>query len=267
MANSTTTLPFQLAFATVAGRMHHLSGRNNQDAYAWTQGPGGLIAVVCDGCGSGPHSEVGAQVGARLVAETMALQLAGGGDPAGEDFWQAARASVLETLGGLAGVLGGNPVQAIADYLLFTIVGAVVTGKSARCFSSGDGVIAINGAPTVIGPFEGNAPPYLAYALFEDQAESYQFALQPALPTSELQSLLLGTDGAAELLEVGAAGAFSQLWTDDRVFDNPDYLRRRLFQMARDVPQADFDQRELRIAPGQLGDDTTLIVLRREKGG
>ena len=68
MANSTTTLPFQLAFATVAGRMHHLSGRNNQDAYAWTQGPGGLIAVVCDGCGSGPHSEVGAQVGARLVA-------------------------------------------------------------------------------------------------------------------------------------------------------------------------------------------------------
>src|SRR5439155_16598404 len=99
MADSTSTLPFQLAGATVAGRLHHVSGRNNQDAFAWAQSPGGLVAVVCDGCGSAPHSEVGAQLGARLVAKTLALQLAQGGDPAGDDFWLAARAEVLRTLG------------------------------------------------------------------------------------------------------------------------------------------------------------------------
>jgi len=263
---------FQLAGGTVAGRMHTISGRNNQDAFAWASTPQGFVAVVCDGCGSSPHSEVGAQLGARLVAKTMAVQLSRGESPESPAFWQSARTEVLETLGGLAGVLGGNPVDAVADYLLFTAIGAVITETSARCFSAGDGLIAVNGRPVVIGPFPDNAPPYIAYALFEEGGDKYRFDLHDSIPTSELQSLVLGTDGAAELLEVEGdnlpgrdepVGAFSQLWTDDRIFDNPDYLRRRLHLIARDAARPDWDGRELRTDPGLLGDDATLIALRR----
>jgi hypothetical protein len=269
-------LPFQIAGGTVAGRMHQLAGRNNQDAFAWAQSPHGLVAVVCDGCGSAPHSEVGAQLGARLVAKTLAVQLAQGGDPTSDDFWQRARQEVLETLGGLAGVLGGNPVDAVGDYLLFTAVGAVVTKEVARCFSSGDGLIVINGEAGVIGPFPDNAPPYLAYALFEDDgAERYGFELRPPLPTRELRSLLLGTDGAAELLHLDDAclpgrdervGPLAQLWSDARYFDNPDALRRRLSQLARDATRTDWEARESRAEPGLLSDDATVVVLRRAPG-
>src|SRR5260221_416756 len=111
-------LPFDIAAGTAAGRAHVLTGRNNQDAFAWAQSPGGIVAVVCDGCGSSAHSEVGAQLGSRLVAKALALQLAHGGDPEREEMWQGARSEVLETLGGLAAVLGGNPVHAVSDYLL-----------------------------------------------------------------------------------------------------------------------------------------------------
>jgi hypothetical protein len=269
-------LPFQIASGTVAGRMHQLSGRNNQDALAWATTPKGLVAVVCDGCGSSPHSEVGAQLGARLVAKTLAVQLARGADPTKEDFWQAARTEVLETLGGLAGVLGGNPVDAVADYLLFTAIGAVITPEFARCFASGDGLITVNGKATVIGPFPDNAPPYLAYALFDESGDKYKFELQPPLPTAQLESLVLGTDGAAALLDLEAAkvpgrdepvGPFPQLWTDDRVFDNADFLRRRLSLLARDAARPDWEGKELRVDPGLLGDDATLIVIRRPPKG
>lgn len=265
-------LPFQIASGTVAGRMHQLAGRNNQDSFAWATTPHGLVAVVCDGCGSSPHSEVGAQLGARLVAKTLAVQLAQGGDATKGDFWQSARAVVLETLGGLAGVLGGNPVDAVADYLLFTAIGAVITPDRVCPFSSGDGLIAVNGKATVLGPFPDNAPPYLAYALFDEAGDKYRFELQPALPAAELQSLVLGTDGAAALLALEASrvpgrdepvGAFSQLWTDDRVFDQPEFLRRRLHALARDASRPEWDARELRTDPGLLMDDATLIVVRR----
>lgn len=268
----TALLPFQLAAGSAAGRIHQLAGRNNQDAFAWASSPQGLVAVVCDGCGSAPHSEVGARVGARLVANALAAQLSRGVDLLGAAFWQSARADVLGTLGGLAVVLGGDPRTAVADHLLFTAVGAVVTPSHLRCFSSGDGLIAVNGRPTVLGPFPGNAPPYLAYALFEESPDRYRFELHEPLPTAGLESLVLGTDGAAELLDLEGVArpdrdeppfAFSQLWTDDRNFSNPDHLRRRLFRLSRDAARPDWDTRELRTAPGLLPDDTTLIVLRR----
>ena len=262
-------LPFDIAAGTAAGRAHVLTGRNNQDSFAWAQSPGGLVAVVCDGCGSSPHSEVGAQLGARLVAKALALQLARGADPAGDQLWQAARVEVLETLGGLAAVLGGNPAHAIGDFLLFTAVGVIVTPQITRCFAAGDGIVAVNGAPKIIGPFPDNAPPYLAYALFENQGDRYQFELQTPLPTAEVESVMVGTDGAAALLEIEEeevpglfekVGPLSALWTDDRIFADPDFLRRRLLQLTRDAPQGDGEL----TAPGLLTDDATVIVLRRQ---
>src|SRR5262245_8137740 len=61
----------EIAGGSIAGQMHLAAGRNNQDAYCWEASPGGLVAVVCDGCGSGPHSEVGALIGARLVVRAV----------------------------------------------------------------------------------------------------------------------------------------------------------------------------------------------------
>src|SRR5215467_2985954 len=61
--------PFEIAGGSVTGRAHVAAGRNNQDAFCWASDADGLVAVVCDGCSSGPHNEVGAQLGARLFVQ------------------------------------------------------------------------------------------------------------------------------------------------------------------------------------------------------
>jgi serine/threonine protein phosphatase PrpC len=62
----------EYAIGSIIGRNHVLAGKNNQDAYRIVSNEKFIIAVVCDGCGSGKHSEVGAKLGARLVINAIA---------------------------------------------------------------------------------------------------------------------------------------------------------------------------------------------------
>jgi serine/threonine protein phosphatase PrpC len=75
------SLPFEIAGGSITGQAHVAARRNNQDAFAWEMNGGGLVAVVCDGCGTAPHSEAGSQLGARLVTGTCARLLSSGLDP------------------------------------------------------------------------------------------------------------------------------------------------------------------------------------------
>jgi serine/threonine protein phosphatase PrpC len=63
---------FEYASGSIIGRNHVFAGKNNQDAYRIVANEKFIIAVVCDGCGSGKHSEVGAKLGARLVINAIA---------------------------------------------------------------------------------------------------------------------------------------------------------------------------------------------------
>ena len=156
------------------------------------------MAVVCDGCGSGKHSEVGAQIGARLMIEAMSRAMQG---PA-HAFWDRVRQDVLAQLCCLAEQLGGNFPSTVQDYLLFTVVGALLTPWRTFCFSLGDGVMVVNGDQILLGPFPDNAPPYLAYTLLDSHhcrssVFSHEFQIQRLLPTMAVQSIVLGTDGLA----------------------------------------------------------------------
>lgn len=260
---------FELAAASVPGRDHLRAGRSCQDAFALWRGAGWLVAVVADGCGSSPWSELGARLGARLLAHELGRRLepAGGGPgegaagsapDLGPALLEEARGAVLARLEGLVDALGATRVEAVRDHLLFTLVGAAVGPAVARTFSLGDGLLAVDGVARELGPFEGNQPPYLAYALLPAAAhglaeEALRFRLDPPLDARALGSLLLATDGALELHRREAAGALSRLWRDDRFFHNPDALRRHLWLAARDSAAG----------PGLLADDTTVVVLRR----
>ena len=265
-----SSLPFELAAATVIGREHARAGRNNQDALWARANEHGLAAVVADGCGSGAQSELGAQLGARRVVEG-ALSLLGNRVPIeSPDFLQCLGADVLCFLRALSGELGE---RAIGEAFLFTIVGAVVTPEHTLVFSAGDGLWALNGEVHQLGPFPNNAPPYLAYGLLKPGAVSLK--ANTLRPTAEVDSLLLGTDGVADLAGLAEArvpereepvGPLSQFWSDGRYFSNPDALRRRLSLLNRESVRADFPARRLERVPGLLSDDTTLVVLRRQQG-
>jgi Protein phosphatase 2C len=264
---------FDIAAGSVTGRNHVLAGRNNQDAYHWVCLPQAVMAVVCDGCGSGKHSEVGAQIGARLMIEAMSRAMQG---PA-HAFWYRVRQDVLTQLRCLAKQLGGNFPSTVQDYLLFTVVGALVTPRRTCCFSLGDGVMVINGDQLLLGPFPDNAPPYLAYELFdvhngEPSVLSQEFRMQRVLPTTAVQSIVLGTDGLETFLQAAnrpipgkqtTVGLLQQFWQEECYFTNPDAIRRTLALVNREVVQPNWEAQRLDRHAGLLPDDTTLVVIRR----
>jgi hypothetical protein len=251
-----TKSAFQVAGGSVPGRRHRMAGRNNQDAFAWAASDGGLVAVVSDGCGSGPHSEVGAQIGARLVVRG-ALRLARAG-LGGADLLERLRGHVLHDLRRMAAAMrgpeagGAHLSRVVADYFLFTLVGLLVAGDTAITFSLGDGLIVVDGAPTRLGPFADNQPPYLGYGLLPG-SDGPRFQLHHQVPAQRLGSALLATDGVAEAMLDDAPGSdlLGPFWTDDRIFRNADMIRRRLTVVDRQQ---------------RLADDSTLVVVRRRGG-
>ncbi len=252
-----SSLPFESAAATVLGREHARVGRNNQDAFHTRASAQGLVAVVTDGCGSGAASEVGARLGAWRAVDTALTLLAEGVGPDAPGFLALLEADLLGFLKGLAGQLGP---EAVGEALLFTLVGAVCTPSHVLLFAAGDGLWALNGEVHRLGPFPGNAPPYLGYGVLRPGLVGLKpLALRP---TAAVDSLLLGTDGAVDLLDE-PGGPLSRFWREDRYFTNPDALRRHLALLNRETVRADFPGRRLVRETGRLGDDTTLVVLRR----
>ena len=265
---------FEMAAGSVIGTEHLRTSKNNQDAFYSLRQPMVTVAVVCDGCGSSAHSEVGAKLGARWIAEAIAQRLDAGQDLS-EPFWWGVQRSVLAQLRALVERFGGDRPQVVQDYLLFTVVGAVVTPTETQVFGLGDGAIAVNGHLQHLGPFPNNAPPYLAYGLLvPDTARSPILDLQihHSLATEDVQSILIGTDGLEDFCRAAdqpgpdpstPLGPLSQFWQDDRYFRNPDAVRRQLTRLNHQRTTADWQAQQLTKSGGLLRDDTTLIVLRK----
>jgi len=252
---------FEYAFGSIIGRNHVLAGKNNQDAYQIIANEKFIIAVVCDGCGSGKYSEVGAKLGARLVIEEIANLLNQGINQdfqiSNPEFWDLIKLNLLEKLKNLVTLTNGD-LEFVNNYLLFTILGVVIKDYETVTFSMGDGAIAINSKLTEIPAYPNNAPPYLAYGLYKPDA--INFEIRDRLPTSELESLLIATDGIDDLVKVED---INQFWQEDRYFKNPDTIRRKLAMLNREEVKPDWNKREIIKRSGVLSDDTTLVVIRR----
>jgi hypothetical protein len=236
-----------IAGGSVVGRAHRRAGRGSQDAFAFGHAGPVAIAVVCDGCGGGARSEVGAAIGARVWTAAIAAQVETG---AGVDL-DGARDAVLAHLRDLATAMGGG-AAVVREHLLFTSVIAVWTPDRVEVRAIGDGVIAIDGEVTTVGPFADNEPPYLAYGLLG--------ATPPwsrAIVRDHARSVLIATDGAAAL------GDLAPFTDDARWFAHPDALRRRLAVINREELVYDAARGAIERRGAPLDDDTTLVVLRR----
>ena len=57
---------------SVIGPGHLLNGQANQDSVLVKRVPNGWLAVVCDGMGSKPHSDIGSRQACRAALPTLA---------------------------------------------------------------------------------------------------------------------------------------------------------------------------------------------------
>lgn len=276
---------FEIAGGSVIGREHRLAGRNNQDAYYWMKTENLIIALVSDGCTGGQYCEVGSRLGIRLVAEAIRknsaqlLEKASGFTKEKMvGFLESVRQDVLNRLKFIAISLGNNDWQAINDFLLFTLLGCVITPEFTTVFSLGDGVFWINSQIYTLGPYENNEPPYLAYGLVDStlvlKPEFLQWQIHSFLPTNQVQTVMIATDGIHDFVKAAdkkmpgkeeLVGPVSQFWEEDGYFENQDKVRRKLFLVNRDIVTYNRQERQLVRENGLLRDDTTVVVIRRKK--
>lgn len=277
---------FEIAGGTIVGRDHILSNKNNHDSYYWTLDENTTIAIVCDGCGSGKHSEVGAKLGVRLLGEAMRKNLDyfrcfSENNQDTTPFWERVRKDTLANIRVLTNSLGESFSQTVNDYFLFTVVGVLITERKTTFFSIGDGVMVLNGEVIEIGPFPGNAPPYIGYDLVESSLsdtapELLKFTIHETLETENVESILIGTDGVTDLANITSEnypgkdkiiGPLSQFWEEDRYFKNPDMIRRTLSLINKDsvkyIRNSEDSIVNIRKENGLLHDDTTLVSIRR----
>jgi hypothetical protein len=234
--------------AAVSGARHLRAARNGQDAAVTWTGDGAGVVVVCDGCGSGGSSEVGARLGAQLMVRAVAARLVEGARASDPALWDGARRVVTSVLGLVAGAMPGDLERAVHEHFLFTIVAAAVGGGDACVWAIGDGAYLLGDATRVLGPFEDNRPPYLAYDLL-GAAPSAHVEVAPA----SVGRVVVATDGVAELgLDAIAI---------EPALHHPDALRRQLWQLARGVERIDWDARRVARTPALLQDDGAVAIL------
>lgn len=263
---------FEIAGGTVTGREHYRLRANGQDAYHIVRRGEIAVAIVCDGCGdpASRHSGVGATVGARMIAERLAgvLSREAGRLATAEEaerLLEQVRHEMLGLLRKLARGMSADPVEAISECLLFTVVGCAITGEHAAFFSLGDGMIIVNDRHIKIGPYPDNAPPYLAYALLPDcrGQNDLRFTLHAHVSTEELDAFLIGSDGVSDLINVPCAGGIEAFRTDPLNYENPYAISNKMRLLNTERTEIDWQEHRKSVQRGVLPDDTTLVVGRK----
>ncbi len=255
------------AIESVVGSDHVLPGqggkKNNQDAYTAVEHDHGIVAVLCDGCGSRPHTDVGATIGARIIAGEVLRQV---NHTAGVSLnWPGITRATLNELRKIAQTLTGKTEssvpefeQVVADYLLFTALVVVTYDDQVVIAACGDGVFAIDGKTTYMDPPLAtlNAPPYLGYALLQktgyhtDELKKH-LALVPVAEVSlgsVQKGIVVGTDGVESLIG------------DESIY-HPGLMKEGALRSWLDS-QATERFVNGAFAFGKCGDDTTILILR-----
>jgi serine/threonine protein phosphatase PrpC len=247
---------FVVSSASVPGSHHRSMAKNNQDAWAVDKNEQALVAIVCDGCGSGAHSEVGAQLAGPFIVKTLLNKLA----KAPADFeknLEETRTELHCFLRQTATSLNESSAAAVLEYFLFTVVGVIITERQTVIFGLGDGLFALNGEVTQID--ENNEPNYLAYGLLSEEKARQKFVIRKIIDTGAIQSLLIATDGLAEWEEVKnrkiticgreqMVGGIEQFFVEDKYKQNSTALQKRLNVIG--------------LNHKLLADDATVILIR-----
>lgn len=236
-----------LRAGSVTGREHLRLGRNNQDGAALLERDDLFVAVVTDGCGSGPSSEVGARLGARFLARRILSEAQRHG--LSSELPTRVCESLVSFLFTVARGLdleGESLGDDVAQQFLFTFQCAVMDGEKALVFGVGDGVVVVDGVVRVLQPGADNAPAYLAYRLVPQARLPMDFRAAAATAPvvhhfGPARSIALATDGLA-----GATEALLALSADANVWKNPFALGRAL-----------------NVLGPRLHDDSTVALLKR----
>jgi Protein phosphatase 2C len=258
-----SSLRLEAIAASVSGGRHRAKAKNSQDAaqaVVLTRADGEIhaaIAVVCDGCGSTPHAEVGAHLGVTMWQAAVSAELLERQDITNREFWLATTARVIQSIVAIADAACGQ-VQArnkwLASHMLFTSMVAVVHGESVAVWAIGDGIVFLDGKLTELTAAD-NAPIYVTYQLLNDAAVLESATLVTAA-TNTAGYVAVATDGVAQY-----PGTLRAL-VNEQTVRHPDALRRKLELAARAHCSVDAESQQTSHTPARLQDDASVAIIR-----
>lgn len=257
-------------YACVPGSDHIAPGQphkiNKQDAIGVIEHKNGFVAVICDGCGSAPNSEVGADFGAHVLSRQVAKLCTAsfmGRMPTfdwsaiGDEFLNTMKAKALQ-------YSGSDDIDAfervVFERFLFTTIIVVQWNETTIVAACGDGFVKVDDTLSVIESPLSNAPPYLGYRLLRDTDYS-GFRYRHHLAIKEL--MRIDHAGVTNAVCVGSDGALP-LASEEELFhpvlirDQNAFRRWVAAKSSERITQNGF-------SAGLCHDDATLIVIRTPK--
>lgn len=157
---------FDIAYGSVIGREHRIITKNNQDAFCLANTVDVLCGVVCDGCSSGKHSEIGANIGARIIIEAIMREIEHsirrGFVPS--PINEKVRQNIISQLRVLVNSMGVSISEIVNEYFLFTLIGFLILPWETYIFSIGDGLFIVNNDVVEISFYCGKKKNYTPLA-------------------------------------------------------------------------------------------------------
>ncbi|MFA5488449.1 MAG: protein phosphatase 2C domain-containing protein [Candidimonas sp.] len=231
--------------ATHIGRDHRrpfgVGSSNNQDGMALVSSDSIIVGVVCDGCGSGESSEVGAKLFAPIIANYL-FECAKNG--------LITRKVLIDTeklIVDKISYLSNNP-QDVEKFFLFTIIAFIIREDISFIISYGDGMYLLNNIASQID--QNNTPKYIGYKALSDNDDHFIF--ETIVTTESIQTLAIATDGASE---VDIAEMMN------KCTNNSLSLQRQLNIIGR--TSVEISDGQLIKSSGSIVDDTTIIGVKR----
>jgi hypothetical protein len=262
------SINYNISGASVIGRDHLNILKNCQDSYTYQAFKDGFVGVVCDGCGTGQHSEVGSKIASSLITKILINTIKNCGDEAPDvlsrkNFWSVCEAGVLHNILTIAYSMGEDVANILSEYFLFTIVGVIQTNDKIAFFSLGDGFISINGENKPIGPFVDNYPPYIIYKSLEYKQRRFaprdiEFSVD-VYDTNDVENFLIGSDGVCDLIQEDGK-LVEDFWSNPDYYTNTEVLKRRLKILGGGILRFNGTSSIYWKDRGILKDDTTMII-------
>jgi hypothetical protein len=267
----------EVASGTVTGRDHTFGGnlvlgKPNQDAIAtaWTENA--FVAVLCDGCSSGEHSEVGAQLICRLLLSEIVHQMNTTWDappsqsPGVWSFgdcavWIDGQMNHVKFPGNAPPYLGylmlpRHEIKVDAEELVFKPIRSTGIFRELLRIVPSDVVASLERLTSL---FECTAEGYVF--LPRQVVETYFLCTATVVIIDEtyldMLPIVVGTDGLADVPD-------PSIFLEDRMFANPANATRTLRKMNQPTMRIGGDPPRLIKTDGVLPDDTTLVAIRRK---
>lgn len=276
---------FTVIGGSVTGTAHIKKGKNNQDAFSTLIQDDIIVALVSDGSSvsnkdaSQYHSEVGSNMLVTIAQKEIVTYYKLYGELAFEraDVWDTLSQRIIQTLLSIAQLSSLYPYNWIDKNCLATLIGCIITPSKSYIIGCGDGLYGYNNQYKTLRPSnEGNYPAYLVYNIIPSDiypVGDKQILLQcfESVDTSTLTSIVIGTDGAADLYDIAdtclpaqqtLVGDISQYIQQESYWKNPCLLQNRLTVINTAKTLRDAEQ-SWKTYPGLLKDDTTLLIIKK----